>query len=380
VDGIACENQPGPGIAVSYLDQPYFPVPDDQLITKPEGGQEHHLAYLDVWELLVTAAEDENLRELALGGPDTAARTQIIWQARVAEFSKDDLDGITCADMPARWQALVERIESLDRGRLRARAKVSDAELDRPCAIDPRAGYRFDENALIRVEVHRPGSADTATFKWSLDNGAVVFAIERIAGTRVALASLGRDARLTLQAGDWVELEDDRYVLQNGAEPLFRVESVDYADLTVTLDRAPTPVAAAEHPRLRRWDQQGTNREPLEPDGTVRVVERSAASDPWIALRHGVQIQFAKPLLEGEANEYRTGDFWLIPARTATGDVVWPREQDASGESVPAARPPNGVEHHYAPLAYLTIDNAGITVQEQFVRTITPLAACPLPT
>jgi hypothetical protein len=379
VDGIPCENEPQPGTTVSYVSQPYFPVPDDELLTKPDTGQNHYLAYVDVWELLVTAAEDENLREVALGGPDTAARTQVVWQARVAELAEEALTGITCADMPARWPALLELIERPHRGRLRARAKVTDAELDRPCAIDPRAAYRFDENALIRVEVHTPGTVGTATFKWSLDNGAVVFAVERFAGKRVALASLGRDARLTLQAGDWVELEHDAYVLQNEAEALFVVESVDYADLTVTLDRAPTPVAAPEHPRLRRWDQKGTNKEPLEPDGTVKIKEEGDASDPWIALRHGVQIQLSAPPSDGPQNEYRTGDFWLIPARTATGDVVWPREQDGSGGWVPAALPPSGVEHHYAPLAYLIVDDAGISVQEQFVREIVPLAKCPSP-
>jgi len=36
----------------------------------------------------------------------------------------------------------------------------------------------------------------------------------------------------------------------------------------------------------------------------------------------------------------------LIPTRTATGDVEWPGEVGQ-----PEARPPHGVEHHYAPLA-----------------------------
>jgi hypothetical protein len=376
VDGIPCDNTSGDGTAVSYLDQPYFPVPKDELLTTSSGAPNHYLAYLDVWELLVTAAEDEHLREVALGGPDTAARTQVVWQTRVAQIAGTDLDGVTCGSMPGSWPALLEKIRSPRRGRLRARAKVSESELDRPCAIDPRAAYRFDENALFRVEIHTPGAAGTATFKWSLDNGAVVFPVERFAGKRVALASLGRDARLTLEAGDWVEFEHDPYVLQNRTEPLFVVESVDYADLTVTLDRAPAPVAAPQHPRLRRWDQKGTRPERLQEDGTMKIKEEGAPSDPWMTLRHGVQIQFTQPPA-GEPSTYRTGDFWLIPARTAIGDVVWPREHDASGGSVPAALPPDGVEHHYAPLAHLVVDDTGVSVPQQYVRAITPLAQCP---
>jgi hypothetical protein len=63
-----------------------------------------------------------------------------------------------------------------------------------------------------------------------------------------------------------------------------------------------------------------------------------------------VQIQFTAAT---DGNRYRAGDYWLIPARTATGDVVWPR--DANGA---VARPPAGVEHHYAPLAIAWVDDA----------------------
>ena len=62
--------------------------------------------------------------------------------------------------------------------------------------------------------------------------------------------------------------------------------------------------------------------------------------DAWLALEDGIQIQFQP------GGAYRTGDYWLIPARTETGDVQWPR--DGNG---PVARPPDGIEHHYAPLA-----------------------------
>ena len=40
------------------------------------------------------------------------------------------------------------------------------------------------------------------------------------------------------------------------------------------------------------------------------------------------------------------GDYWLIPARIATGAVLWPT--DDSNE--PAALPPKEIKHSYAPL------------------------------
>lgn len=375
VDGIPCDNDRE---GVSYLDQPYYPVPEDEQLERPDSGENRYLAYLDVWERLVTAAEDGDLLEVALGGPDTAARSQVIWQVRVLDVNDGVVGDQNCEDMLGLWPDLRDRVEYPHRGRLRARAKVSDDELDRPCGIDPRASYRFDENALLRVEVHRGGDVDNATFKWSLDNGSVAFAVERFAGTRVRLASLGRDARLTLEPGDWVEVEHDAYVLQNRAEPLFRVEAIDRSDLTVTLDRAPAPVTAAEHPRVRRWDQKGTRSEPLEDDGTIRISEVSRDSGIWLNLRHGVQIQFVEPETGDPATRYRTGDFWLTPGRTAIGDVQWPQEPDASGDLVPAARSPHGIEHHYAPLALVTVAADGsLAVGPRYVRKIVPLAVCP---
>jgi hypothetical protein len=51
---------------------------------------------------------------------------------------------------------------------------------------------------------------------------------------------------------------------------------------------------------------------------------------------------------------YRAGDYWLIPARTATGDVEWPGPPED-----PEAVPPHGVEHRYAPLALRLVNAAG---------------------
>ena len=54
-----------------------------------------------------------------------------------------------------------------------------------------------------------------------------------------------------------------------------------------------------------------------------------------------------------EPGVYRTGDYWLIPARTATRDVEWPR-QEGGDEPLPQA--PHGVYHHFCRLALLNFD------------------------
>ena len=68
------------------------------------------------------------------------------------------------------------------------------------------------------------------------------------------------------------------------------------------------------------------------------------SGDGFIALENGVEVRF-------EAGYYNTGDYWLIPARTATRDVDWPRDD----HDRPQARPPDGIAHHYAPLALVEV-------------------------
>jgi FHA domain len=57
-----------------------------------------------------------------------------------------------------------------------------------------------------------------------------------------------------------------------------------------------------------------------------------------------VQIRFEAP-----AARYERGDFWQIPARTATSGVLWPQSRDE--EPAPLAIIPDGPPSYRAPLA-----------------------------
>jgi hypothetical protein len=72
-----------------------------------------------------------------------------------------------------------------------------------------------------------------------------------------------------------------------------------------------------------------------------------AISSGYVDLEDGVQVQFD---LTGT---YRTGDYWLIPARTVPGkygDIEWPKD----GKGNPLALAPVGVQHHYCRLGVIT--------------------------
>lgn len=310
-----------------------------------------------------------------------------------------------------RWNEWVKKWQPPNRGELKARAKEETDDDANPCIVSPEARYRGIENQLYRVEVHRGGAAwdgntkgreDAATFKWSRENGSVAFPIEGLPGKILTLENLGRDSRLSLKVDDLVEIEDDDYILKGLAEPLLTVEAVDPIDMRVTLDREPS-ARVGQYPEkyrlLRRWDHgdEGSKNGALE-QGALLIKE-----DTWLELEDGVQIYFQSPTEWGivdytvqqnddigsiakganttveellclnphvadpdedltdrtlkvpnnadEAtpveHEYRTGDYWLIPARTVTGDVEWPKDDKGH----PEAQPPHGTEHHYAPLA-----------------------------
>ena len=70
----------------------------------------------------------------------------------------------------------------------------------------------------------------------------------------------------------------------------------------------------------------------------------SRPTGEWFELEDGVQIRFEAP-----AARYERGDFWLIPARTATSGVLWPQSRD--DRPVPLAIPPDGPSRYLAPLA-----------------------------
>ena len=342
VDGFLCEND-------DYF--AYSKQPDLQPPTLQSNGKSDVLIFLDVWERHITFVEDDSIRDVALGGVDTATRAKLVMQVRHFELP----DAIKSSeDLHKNWNDLVDGWRHKNRGHLKAKAKET---------LNTESGYRGAENHLYRVEIHRGGVAGAAagengpTFKWSRENGAIIFPIvSPVESETVSLASLDLDARRGLEVGDWVEIVDDDYVLDNRAEPLLRIEKILIGSSEVMLSGLPTSNVGKDlkkHPYLRRWDQKAGGIE-LQNDGSAAVKEGNCEKD-WLVLEDGVQIQFnsADP-----ANHYRTGDYWLIPARTATGDVVWPQ---SDGE--PKAMPPRGIEHHYAPLGIISYVSGALTVK-----------------
>jgi len=349
VDGVLVDSTPAPVFlavgaeqtetagGLGYWNQPfaYLDPENNNDLLPPKFP---FLVYLRVVEQLVTAVQDPLVRESALGValPDTAARSQVTWQALPLQLQVSEQRNPT--DAFDQW---VED-QTGTRSWLAAQVEKPAGTDDDPCLLAPDAAYRGPENQLYRVEIRAAGTASAATFKWSRDNGSIVFPITAVDGRWVSLSSLGRDDKLAIEVGDWVEAVDDATTARGIASPLLQVTELDPAGGRVLLSGDPTIGAiAARHPLLRRWDQQG----PGLSGGAVSVAEGA-----WLNLEDGVQVWFQA------GGSYRTGDYWIIPARTLTADVEWPL--DAAGR--PLLLPPAGPVVRYAPLAWITSDT-GIT-------------------
>ncbi len=362
VDGIRCANAPLPlfGLTAKDLEQlaaahtvpfrpqPFWPVE----VTDPHfDPSKKWVVYLDVWERHVSAAQNRGYREIALGGPDTAARAIVVWQVKLLELTAE----IDTFSQP--YQSLVPAgtkkkpaaappdfdvpyilLNTWLRSGARMAARATENVSTAPCIVSPDAKYRGADNRLYRVEIHDEATDKTsATFKFSRDNGSVVFPVVDVQKTKVTVASLGRDPRTSVEIGDWVEIADDLSALTNRVDALRRVVHVDRGGLVITLDNEPAIDIGRDpafNPILRRWETAPIN------------VREGTGEDGWIHLPDGVQVQFSHTELPHAG--FRCSDYWLIPTRTATGDVLWPKLGN-----VPTAVPPHGVTHHYAPLALI---------------------------
>jgi uncharacterized protein DUF6519 len=325
LDGIPCVND----AACPITAQPFLPLDSAALASFPDlaAGAGTYAVYLRAFERLITAVEDPEIRETALGGADTCVRSQLVWQVRLRQITAPAA-GTTCANIGNAWKA------PFNPGAMTAQT-VTLAGGSSPCVLPPKADYRSLENQLYRVEIHRGGPFASATFKWSRENGSVLTAVVRknpgdtqTAGPILSVATTGRDADVGFGNEQFVELLDDRLELSGPLQPLSTTKDVRSALNEIELHAAATlPVRFANAPKLRRWDQQ---------TGDANGIPVNSPAP--IGLENGIAVTFA-------AGDYRPGDYWLIPARTAidqeTGTIQWPT--DGAGNFLP--QPSRYAEH-----------------------------------
>jgi len=186
-----------------------------------------------------------------------------------------------------------------------ARSKPAEPS-DTPGVLPPDSRYRELENHLCRVEVHASGDTSdpnrVPTFNWSRQHSSVATRWRGTSGNDVRVA-IGRD----FAASQWVEFTSEIDDLHGQPGRLTRLTKIHGV---LTVERASAFQMDLKLPKVLRWDQTADDELTLV-NGSIAITP-GTGEDGWIKLEDGIEVQFSE-------GEYRSGDYWLIPARVATG-------------------------------------------------------------
>lgn len=286
----------------------------DQIAALPAAGRA--LVYLDVWEEHVQPAEDPaSVIDPAMATVDAAARTRVGYRVRAVTTTATTCQAAWIGFEPA----------ALSTGTLTV-ARVGPTQPTDPCD-PPGDAQGVVPDGLLRIEVLDQGTAASARFAWSYENGAAAVPIAAIAGNTVTLMpSASVEFDMDLVEISWLARRADR---ENGGSlyAITNIASLATGDV-LTLDRAVNAPAGALGLVARRWDG--------EVIGAVSPMNASRAGNDL-----GVRFS-AGP------GTYRPGDWWGVRARRAEGI-----------EPLTAAEP-DGTVHRFAPLALIDIDAATV--------------------
>jgi hypothetical protein len=311
------------------------------LLAPPLAAGARLVAYLETWERHISAVEDPGIREEALGGTDTTARTELVGQVKLATLTGLSSNNATAA---AQARAAFAQVE-VSGGQVTIAVPEASPTTD-PCALPDVAGYSGADNRLYRVEVHTGGALAALRLKWSRDNGSELFAARLNASRNLVF-----DAGTPLAAGDIVEVLDN--VVDLGDDALAVVGAGGFTPArravgqVAQLAAVPSPAASDEVIfKLVDVNNTGTN-VPLDTkfDEGVKlrrwhgILAAGGSVGPHV-LEDGITVTLS-------SGAYRAGQYWQYEARV--------RGENANGPWRPA---PHGPERRFAPLALLRFDSA----------------------
>ncbi|MCP5060086.1 MAG: hypothetical protein GY937_25570 [bacterium] len=369
-----------------------------------DGGRDGDLIYLEVWQQPVSAVEDGELFEEALGGPDTSQRVRTM--ARVRMVGVDDT---TCSGA---WSELTAQLQTDGRGGWKADTAALDNDLrlvvdfdetgdeEDLCAPEIAEGYLGARNTAIRVQLVDPtGTGSAAALTWGYDNGAPLYRVSintAVAPPRTTITFLTepKDQAHWPLADQHIELVPLSAILdpnrelvgeghgrceeQAGGELLSVghghlapvVTGYDPTSRTIIVDGHPPAgfnALAAAHAEAA-LDDQG---DPRDFECFLRLWDRGTdlGSDPRIGITPGgaaVTLGNTGITVQLNGSDVGADAHWIIAARPHTPSQVVPWDlQHADG------RAPHGVTTYLCPLA--VIDWTGAPDVRDCRETFRPL-------
>ena len=345
----------------------YFAQPD-WLEPRPAPAPATEIVWLQLDEHEVSATEDPDLLDAALGGPDTTQRLRILRTVRRAAVG-----ATTC--QPA-WAALLKQwlaqgyafdaqhMRRLPQARMQV-AFTAPLSTSNPCDPIATGGFLGAENQLIRVKWTPPqGSATSGTLLWGYDDASFLYrATADQSGTRLSLARTPPDAYHFPGTGQYVEVLRTTALIGAGAEQQAEEDGVlvprCVAEETgfVTTLAAPYDPTASDNALILSQPLPAGYLEESEPL-FVRVWQGGGAMaasggtmelvDPVANASTGLVVTLSVP----GGSVIAAGSYWMMALRPATPQSVLPASLLASPQ------PPDGPRSWACPLAVVEWPNA----------------------
>ncbi len=210
---------------VSVADQPEWIDQPPMVWAQNQKGSNYVIALL-VSEQEVQAVEDQALREVALGGPDTTARTRLM-QHIVAVPTRDD----TCAAVLKDWDSVLKPLGlalhpdtfALDFDAALQMSFYPPAGPVDPCCPPAQGGYLGADNQLVRVTVTSyDTAAHTGTLLWGWNNASFLYRAKLVDPTAnpqiLTLSPAPVDSEHTPQINQVIEVLRSTMELGNPAD------------------------------------------------------------------------------------------------------------------------------------------------------------------
>jgi hypothetical protein len=364
----------GHPITYSYFDQPDWISP-----TEPASFQfsATELVYLHLWELEVSAVEDPDLLDAALGGVDTTQRLRLLRRVRRRQISS--------ADCTAAWQQLTaawlaggqfldpQSLALLPQAKLQV-SFVQAAGFVDPCDPVATGGYLGAENQLIRVQIALSDPSNPASGRvvvWGYDNSSFMYRVAAVksSGTMLQLTRDPPDAFHIPGTGQVVEILRTAVILETDpdtTDPLHqRSITRCVAEPTGVLAKLARPYGPAQSGDPTNYlvldqplpDEYLSDPNPLfvrvwqaelpigAAGGTVELV------DPATQTTTGIDVTISVP--QNEA--LWPGSYWLIAVRPSTPQAAYPERL------LIAPQPPDGPRQWACPLAVIDWRRAVVT-------------------
>ena len=330
-------------------------------------GATNEFIYLYLREQEVSAVEDPNLAEVALGGPDTAARARLLQHiVRVGSGGSDCASGMSAAQ--AQW--LSQGI-SFDSASMRLQSEgtllvgFSDqGQTSTPCQPQAQGGYLDPDNQLIRVQISGiDPMTGNPTFIWGFDNASFLYRISITDAETISLQSTPVDTNHQPVSGQAVEILRSAAELDNPGAYVAALSG-----FVVTLDQNYNPDSnSIQLPKGASFPAEYLTSNQSPPAALyLRVWQQQVVFIPGEAIPLGdtgllVTLQ--------SSTTFHTGDYWQFAVRPSTPQNIYPQRYQNSPQ------PPDGPRLWVCPLAVISWNGSTGTIVSDCRPKFGPLAS-----